>query len=171
MIEMEAIIKEPSNFNQRLVTHIAINPEKSVLIVGKTMTFTAKVTPSDALNNDVEWKIVQQEEGSVEIVDGDGQKLSIKGIKQGKKVRIIAASTDGSGIEAEKELFTAYFKCEFNVQSSIAIKGTIQIKEMGVTLDKEKSKYLLNTDSSKVMGESGYSLCNKFENLNLSATL
>lgn len=35
------------------------------------MTFTVKVTPSNTLNNNVEWKIVQQEEGSVEIVDGD----------------------------------------------------------------------------------------------------
>lgn len=67
------------------------------------------------------------------------KKLTIKGIKQGKKIRIIAASTDGSAIEAEKEFLTAYLKCEFNVQSNIFIKGTIQIVEMGVTLDKEKA--------------------------------
>ncbi|KAK8888186.1 hypothetical protein M9Y10_039250 [Tritrichomonas musculus] len=171
IIEMEKIIKEPSSFiekfSQTLVTHIAINPDKSFLVVGKAMTFTAKVTPSSALNKDVEWKVDQQEEGSIEIVDGDEKKLTIKGIKLGKKVRIIAASIDGSGIEAVKELFTAHFKCEFNlnVRSDQVIKGAIQITEMGVTLDKEKSKYLLNTDNSKVIGESNYNLCRKFENL------
>ena len=74
---------------------------------------------------------------------------------------------DGSGVEAEMEIFTAYFKCEFNVntQSNQIIKGTIQIIEVEITLDKEKSRYLLNSDSSLVLGESSYQSSSKFENL------
>ena len=55
-------------------------------------------------------------------------------------------------------MFTVYIKCEFNVKVQLnqIMKGTIQIIEMGLTLDKEKSRYLLNIDKSKILGENAF---------------
>ncbi|KAK8876633.1 hypothetical protein M9Y10_006851 [Tritrichomonas musculus] len=170
MIEMEAKIKEQSEiiekFTQRHVQNITINAEKDFLFIGKPMTLTAKVTPANAFNKDVEWKIIQQDEDAIEIVEEDERRITIKAIKPFKKVLVSASSVDGSGVKAEKE-FASYLKIDFNVsvQSNQLIKGTIQITEIGVTFDKEKSRYLLNTDSSKTIGEKAYDSINKFENL------
>lgn len=63
MVEMEAKIKEQSKiieiFTQKQIKNIAINAEKDFLVVGKPTTLTAKVTPSNAFNKEVEWKIIQ----------------------------------------------------------------------------------------------------------------
>lgn len=166
MIEMEAKIKEQSEiiekFTQRHVQNITINAEKDFLFIGKPMTLTAKVTPANAFNKDVEWKIIQQDEDAIEIVEEDERRITIKAIKPFKKVLVSASSVDGSGVKAEKE-FASYLKIDFNV--SVQSNQLIIVPEIGVTFDKEKSRYLLNTDSSKTIGEKAYDSDNKFENL------
>ena len=78
----------------RLVQAISLNATQKHLVVGDSFTLTATLSPENATNRNVIWKLVS----------GDAISLSNTGVIQAKKVGealIRAEATDGSGITAE----------------------------------------------------------------------
>ena len=78
----------------RLVQAISLNATQKHLVVGDSFTLTATLSPENATNRNVIWKLVS----------GDAISLSNTGVIQAKKVGealIRAEAADGSGITAE----------------------------------------------------------------------
>ena len=78
----------------RLVQAISLNATQKELIIGDSFTLTATLSPENATNRNVIWKLVS----------GDAISLSNTGVIQAKKVGealVRAESADGSGITAE----------------------------------------------------------------------
>ena len=78
----------------RLVQAISLNATQKHLIVGDSFTLTATLSPENATNRNVIWKLVS----------GDAITLSSDGVIQAKKVGealVRAEAADGSGITAE----------------------------------------------------------------------
>ena len=78
----------------RLVQSISLNATKKDLLVGESFALTATLSPENATNRNVIWKLVS----------GDAISLSNTGIIQAKKVGkalVRAEAADGSGITAE----------------------------------------------------------------------
>ena len=78
----------------RLVQSISLNATQKALIVGDAFTLTATLSPENATNRNVVWKLVS----------GDAIKLSSDGGIQAKKVGealVRAEAADGSGVSAE----------------------------------------------------------------------
>ena len=78
----------------RLVQSISLNATQKELIIGDSFTLTATLSPENATNHNVVWKLVS----------GDAISLSNTGVIQAKKVGealIRAEAADGSGITAE----------------------------------------------------------------------
>ena len=78
----------------RLVQAISLNATQKNLIIGDSFTLTATLSPENATNHNVVWKLVS----------GDAISLSNTGVIQAKKVGealIRAEAADGSGITAE----------------------------------------------------------------------
>ena len=78
----------------RLVQAISLNATQKELIIGDSFTLTATLSPENATNHNVIWKLVS----------GDAISLSNTGVIQAKKVGealVRAESADGSGITAE----------------------------------------------------------------------
>ena len=78
----------------RLVQAISLNATQKELIIGDSFTLTATLSPENATNHNVVWKLVS----------GDAISLSNTGVIQAKKVGealIRAEAADGSGITAE----------------------------------------------------------------------
>ena len=78
----------------RLVQSISLNATQKELIIGDSFTLTATLSPENATNRNVIWKLVS----------GDAISLSNTGVIQAKKVGealVRAEAADGSGITAE----------------------------------------------------------------------
>ena len=78
----------------RLVQAISLNATQKNLIIGDSFTLTATLSPENATNRNVVWKLVS----------GDAISLSNTGVIQAKKVGaalVRAEAADGSGITAE----------------------------------------------------------------------
>ena len=78
----------------RLVQAIALNATQKYLVIGDSFTLTATLSPENATNRNVIWKLVS----------GDAISLSNTGVIQAKKVGealVRAEAVDGSGITAE----------------------------------------------------------------------
>ena len=78
----------------RLVQSISLNATQKALIVGDSFTLTATLSPENATNRNVVWKLVS----------GDAIALSADGVIQAKKVGealVRAEAVDGSGVSAE----------------------------------------------------------------------
>jgi len=78
----------------RLVQSISLNATQKNLVVGDSFTLTATLSPENATNRNVIWKLVS----------GDAISLSNTGVIQAKKVGealVRAEAADGSGITAE----------------------------------------------------------------------
>ena len=78
----------------RLVQSISLNATQKELIIGDSFTLTATLSPENATNRNVIWKLVS----------GDAITLSSDGVIQAKKVGealVRAEAADGSGITAE----------------------------------------------------------------------
>ena len=78
----------------RLVQSISLNATQTHLVVGDSFTLTATLSPENATNRNVIWKLVS----------GDAISLSNTGVIQAKKVGVAlvrAEAADGSGITAE----------------------------------------------------------------------
>ena len=78
----------------RLVQAISLNATQKNLIIGDSFTLTATLSPENATNRNVIWKLVS----------GDAITLSSDGVIQAKKVGealVRAEAADGSGITAE----------------------------------------------------------------------
>ena len=78
----------------RLVQAISLNATQKELIIGDSFTLTATLSPENATNRNVIWKLVS----------GDAITLSSDGVIQAKKVGealVRAEAADGSGITAE----------------------------------------------------------------------
>ena len=78
----------------RLVQSISLNATQKNLVVGDSFTLTATLSPENATNRNVVWKLVS----------GDAIALSADGVIQAKKVGealVRAEAADGSGITAE----------------------------------------------------------------------
>ena len=78
----------------RLVQSLSLNATQKELIVGDSFTLTATLSPENATNQSVVWKLVS----------GDAIALSADGVIQAKKVGeafVRAESVDGSGVSAE----------------------------------------------------------------------
>jgi|GEM_PF-407709 len=77
----------------RLVQSISLNATQKELIIGDSFTLTATLSPENATNHNVIWKLVS----------GDAISLSNTGVIQAKKVgeALVRAAADGSGITAE----------------------------------------------------------------------
>ena len=78
----------------RLVQAISLNATQTHLVVGDSFTLTATLSPENATNRNVIWKLVS----------GDAITLSSDGVIQAKKVGealVRAEAADGSGITAE----------------------------------------------------------------------
>ena len=78
----------------RLVQAISLNATQKDLIIGDAFTLTATLSPENATNRNVVWKLVS----------GDAISLSNTGVIQAKKVGealVRAEAADGSGITAE----------------------------------------------------------------------
>ena len=81
----------------RLVQAISLNATQKHLVVGDSFTLTATLSPENATNRNVIWKLVS----------GDAISLSNTGVIQAKKVGealVRAEAVDGSGITAECKL-------------------------------------------------------------------
>jgi len=80
--------------NPRLVQSISLNATQKDLVVGDSFTLTATLSPKNATNRNIVWKLVS----------GDAIYLSNTGVIQAKKVGealVRAEAVDGSGITAE----------------------------------------------------------------------
>ena len=78
----------------RLVQAISLNATQKNLIIGDSFTLTATLSPENATNRNVVWKLVS----------GDAISLSNTGVIQAKKVGealVRAEAVDGSGVSAE----------------------------------------------------------------------
>ena len=78
----------------RLVQSISLNATQKDLIIGDSFTLTATLSPENATNRNIVWKLVS----------GDAISLSNTGVIQAKKVGealVRAEAADGSGITAE----------------------------------------------------------------------
>ena len=78
----------------RLVQAISLNATQKNLVIGDSFTLTATLSPENATNHNVIWKLVS----------GDAISLSNTGVIQAKKVGealVRAEAADGSGITAE----------------------------------------------------------------------
>ena len=78
----------------RLVQAISLNATQKELIIGDFFTLTATLSPENATNHNVVWKLVS----------GDAISLSNTGVIQAKKVGealVRAEAADGSGVSAE----------------------------------------------------------------------
>ena len=78
----------------RLVQSISLNATQKELIVGDSFTLTATLSPENATNRNVVWKLVS----------GDAVALFADGVIQAKKVGealVRAEAVDGSGVSAE----------------------------------------------------------------------
>ena len=78
----------------RLVQAISLNATQKHLIIGDSFTLTATLSPENATNRNVIWKLVS----------GDAITLSADGVVQAKKVGealVRAEAVDGSGVSAE----------------------------------------------------------------------
>ena len=78
----------------RLVQSISLNATQKVLVVGDSFTLTATLSPENATNRNIVWKLVS----------GDAISLSNTGVIKAKKVGealVRAEAADGSGITAE----------------------------------------------------------------------
>ena len=78
----------------RLVQSISLNSTQKDLIIGDSFTLTATLSPENATNRNVIWKLVS----------GDAISLSNTGVIQAKKVGealVRAEAADGSGVSAE----------------------------------------------------------------------
>ena len=78
----------------RLVQAIALNATQKELIIGDSFTLTATLSPENATNRNIVWKLVS----------GDAISLSNTGVIQAKKVGealVRAEAVDGSGVSAE----------------------------------------------------------------------
>ena len=78
----------------RLVQTISLNTTQKHLVVGDSFTLTATLSPENATNRNIVWKLVS----------GDAISLSNTGVIQAKKVGealVRAEAADGSGITAE----------------------------------------------------------------------
>ena len=78
----------------RLVQSISLNATQKDLVVGDSFTLTATLSPENATNRNIVWKLVS----------GDAISLSNTGVIQAKKVGealVRAEAVDGSGITAE----------------------------------------------------------------------
>ena len=78
----------------RLVQAISLNTTQKHLIIGDSFTLTATLSPENATNRNVIWKLVS----------GDAISLSNTGVIQAKKVGealVRAEAVDGSGVSAE----------------------------------------------------------------------
>ena len=78
----------------RLVQAISLNATQKNLVIGDSFTLTATLSPENATNHNVIWKLVS----------GDAISLSNTGVIQAKKVGVAlvrAEAADGSGITAE----------------------------------------------------------------------
>ena len=81
----------------RLVQAISLNATQKNLIIGDSFTLTATLSPENATNHNVIWKLVS----------GNAISLSNTGVIQAKKVGVAlvrAEAADGSGITAECKL-------------------------------------------------------------------
>ncbi|KAK8880696.1 hypothetical protein M9Y10_003382 [Tritrichomonas musculus] len=155
--EQSRIIENQTN---KHVVGIRINSKSNVLMLGKETKLTASLVTSGSSDEGVEWKVEQGEgESAVEVCEYNEKELVLRGITLGKKVKVVAVPRDGSSVEAMKEFMVVGWmsgKVMVSVQENQTIKGTIDLVEHGVTLDKQKSRYLLSS-SADVLGVDGYS--------------
>ncbi|KAK8895440.1 hypothetical protein M9Y10_023904 [Tritrichomonas musculus] len=158
--ELNDVKRKLERYTSIKVSKIEINMNNDNFAPGSTVTFTRVVEPEYAFNDGVKWQINQEDEGTVEIKSKDDKKLVLKIIKTtSKKVTIIASALDGSGVTASKEIKIGQLisKIDVNVLQNQLIKGKIEIKEEGSsTLDRSKSKYILNSSNSAKLGNQAY---------------
>ena len=162
LIQLEEKLNEQAKKLERYtnikVKSIKIISDSKFLLPGSKVTLTADVQPEFAFIDGVEWKIVQEVEGTVEIDSINNKKLVLKCLQR-NKVTIIASSLDGSGVTDSKVLVSKFLKgtIEISVQQNQTIKGTIKVTEDGeCKLDKSKSKFILNSNSSPHLGSNEY---------------
>lgn len=154
LIQLEEKLNEQAKKLERYtnikVKSIKIITDSKFLFPGSKVTLTAEVQPEFAFIDGVEWKIVQEVEGTVEIESKNNKKLVLKCLQR-KKVTIIASSMDGSEVSESIELVSVFLKgtIEISVQQNQVIKGIIKVTEEEESkLDKSKSKFILNSNSS-----------------------
>lgn len=173
MIQMEERLNEQESKIERYtnlkVNEIKINTEPKFLLPGSTMTLSAFVKPRLAFNDGVNWQIVEEVERSVEVRSKNEKSLVLKGLIEGKKITVIAKALDGSRVTATKEIIISALnvKIEVNVDQNQTIKGTIKTTEIGgIALDKSKSKFMLDTNNSRELGNSAYQNGFQLDDLN-----
>ena len=89
------------------VKNITINPTEDIsLIVGKTTTFTATVSPENATNKNIIWSSLHSNIATV-----DSQTGVVTGISKGVAT-IQATATDGSGVSANKSITITFTEPE-----------------------------------------------------------
>lgn len=154
------------------VSKIELKSDKEIGIPQSTVTLNASVDQKFDFNDGVEWQVIQEDEGTVEIESKNDKSLTLKFLKP-KKVKVVAKALDGSGVTATKEIKTKSLTgtIEINVLSDQTIKGTINVKKEGdATLDTARSKYILNTSSASKIGEESYSDGEKLDQLEKHVT-
>ena len=116
----------------------------SYAVIGKKNKYTAKITPKDATNKDIEWSLNKKIEG-VTIKDG---KLKVaKDVEAGQKVKIIASSKDSGKIYSEKEVrINGEVKSVTITPSSETTIATHAIGELKTTLGLEAA-----TDNDEII--------------------
>jgi len=92
-------VKEPKTVP---VAGITINGD-AVVEVGKTITLTATIMPTDATNKDITWSSL-----NADIATVNAQTGVVNGVKAGTAtIRVVA--TDGSGVTETKSITVSYF--------------------------------------------------------------
>ncbi|MBR5337425.1 MAG: Ig-like domain-containing protein [Lachnospiraceae bacterium] len=94
------------------VKSVSISKKSSTVKVGKTLTLTAKISPSKATDKTVTWKSLSPKIAKVE---GNGLKATVKGLKAGK-ARIRVTASNGK----KKEVV-------------ITVKGPVEAKSVSIT--------------------------------------
>ena len=123
----------------RPVTAIEITGSDEVLI-GKTGTFKAVITPGDAGNKQVTWSISRNTEIEGVSINAGSGKLSVdKDVKANQTVTVVATAKDGGGARAEKKV-----KLVKNVDITISGSTTIATHSFKELKDKTELTAAVN---------------------------
>lgn len=160
--KIESIIESQSKIIDKYrnikIEKIQIVCQQQFFMPNSIINLEAVIEPKFAFNDEIDWKVAQEVERTVEVVKSDKKSIVLKCLDLNGKVTVKASALDGSGVEATKELILCRLKCEIEVKvdSNQKINGTIKITEITVKLDKSKSKFILNSDDSANLGNSAY---------------
>lgn len=102
--------KKLERYTSIKVSKIEIICDPKVLGLGSTITLSTLIKPKYAFNDGVEWQILQEEKGVVNVESKNEKILVLKGLIPSKKVTVVATALDGSGITSRKELIVGYLK-------------------------------------------------------------